>query len=494
LRLGYDFRENYPLTHKLGNIRFENTMKLKVNWKYNIPYIVIVIILAMTGYFARLNHNNFEKTVVNQAQTQLLITALSEAQSIERYSNNINISAAQIDELVKHINDLERVYALIIDNNANIISFPRTDYIGKNVLAIIKEKISTPDGLKLNSILQKTKRGEQGTDLLDFFSDDANPKIVKTLLAFAPIRIGNTRCSIIVAMEYNAIASPVNKNARDSIVFAGFMFLVFFILAFVLYRQQKKRADEQEKLSIKLEKNLIELKATQTQLIQSEKMGIVGKLASSVAHEVKNPLAIIILGIEYLKEKLRAKDEDVSLTLKDIEVAVGKADNVIKGLLDFASVSKLVMKSENLNLIIDNSLQLMKKLFDEHRIHVTKNLGENLSSIEIDKNKIEQVFFNLILNAIEAMPGGGNLTIRTYIEQQENVKWVAAQIEDTGTGIPEAILENIFEPFFTTKRVIGGSGLGLTIVKNIIDMHGGKINISNKKNGHGVSIMVLFKT
>ena len=218
-------------------------------------------------------------------------------------------------------------------------------------------------------------------------------------------------------------------------------------------------------------------------------MGIVGKLSSGVAHEVKNPLAIIIQGMEYLKEKLKTKDEDVSLTLKDIEEAVGKADNVVRGLLDFASVSKLVTAPENINLIIDNSLLLMKNLLDKNNINITKNYEEKIPYIELDKNRIEQVFFNIILNSIEAMPGGGEIMIRTYAEQrQDNEKWVTVQIEDTGTGIPEDIIENIFEPFFTTKRAKGGYGLGLATVKNIIDMHGGKINIANKKDGNGVIV------
>ncbi|MGA2322816.1 MAG: ATP-binding protein [Sedimentisphaerales bacterium] len=459
-----------------------------------IPYIVIVIILAVTGYFSRLNHNAFEKAMVDQAQTQLLITALSEAQSIERHSYNTEISAVDTSGLVKHIDDLERVQVLIVDDDAKIKHSHYMNYIGENLLTLLKGKISNPEWLKLNSMVQKIKNGEQGTAIIDFFSDDVNPNIVKTLLAFAPIHHGNTRYSIIVAMEYDVVAEPVNKNARDNIAFGGFVLFMFFVLAASIFRHQKKKADELQNLYSALENEHIKLKTTQTQLIQAEKMGIVGKLSSGVAHEVKNPLMIIMQGIEYLKEKLKTKDEDVSMALKDIEEAVGRADNVVRGLLDFASVSKLVATPESINLILDNSLLLMKNLLDKNNIKITRNFEENIPYIIIDKNKIQQVFLNIILNSVDAMPGGGDIIIRTYAEQpQDHEKRVIVQIEDTGTGIPEGAAEKIFEPFFTTKHSRGGHGLGLPMVKNIIEMHGGKINISNRTGGKGTVVIVSFK-
>ena len=465
------------------------------NVRIIIPYIAIVIILAVIGYFSWLNHNAFEKAMVEQAQTQLMITALSEGQSIENYFlDNTEIYAAEINGLVKHINDLERVAVLVVNNDAKIILCPYTNYTGENLLTLLKGKISNPEWLKLNSIIQKIKNGEQGTAVVDFFSDNANPAIVKTLLAFAPVYINNARSSIIVTMEYDVVAEPVNKNARDNIIFGGVAFFMFFVLAASVFHQQKKRSNELQNLYKVLENEHIKLKATQTQLIQAEKMGTVGKLSSGVAHEVKNPLAIITQGIEYLKEKLKTKDKDVSSALTDIEEAVGKADSVVKGLLDFASVSKLVTTPENINLIIDNSLQLMKNLLDKNHIKIIKNFEENIPYTVLDKNRIQQVFFNIILNSIEAMPGGGELMIRTYAEQrQENEKRVTVQIEDTGTGFPEGIIENVFEPFFTTRRARGGYGLGLPTVKNIIEMHGGKINISNRKDRNGAIVIISFK-
>lgn len=258
---------------------------------------------------------------------------------------------------------------------------------------------------------------------------------------------------------------------------------------------EHKRAQELEKVYKELEASHEELKAAQYQLIEAEKMQIVGRLASGVAHEVKNPLAVIIQGVEYLRERARPKDKNIPLTLKYMEEAVYRADSVIKGLLDFSASSKLDLRPADLNSIIDKSLLITKHQFDKYHIQLIKDFAPGLPEFKIDKNKIEHVFVNLILNAIQAMPGGGKLTIKTYLEEAAGEgRWLVSQFEDTGKGIPQDIRDKIFDPFFTTKRDIGGTGLGLTIVKNIVQMHGGKIAVENRKDGPGVKAVVMFKT
>jgi len=243
-----------------------------------------------------------------------------------------------------------------------------------------------------------------------------------------------------------------------------------------------------------LRKAYNELKETQNQLIQAEKMEVVGRLASGVAHEVKNPLAIILQSTDYLEKKVLLDDEKISLSLRYIRDAVEKADNVVKGLLDFSSLSKLDMQLVNLNLIIEKSLFLTKHQFDKYHIQVIKDFKEDIPDVKIDKNRIEQVFINLFLNAVTAMPKGGQLIVKSYVEEIEGrERVVVVQIEDTGIGIPEDILNKIFDPFFTTRRASGGTGLGLSIVKNIIELHNGKIAIQNKKDKGGIRVTLSFK-
>jgi signal transduction histidine kinase len=221
---------------------------------------------------------------------------------------------------------------------------------------------------------------------------------------------------------------------------------------------------------------------------------VVGTIASGVAHEVKNPLAIILQSIEYISKKVKGSDENVSLMIEDIKEAVERADKIIRGLLDFSGASKVNMDFENLNSVIDGSLRLIKSQLLQAHIEVIKNLEKDIPPIKMDKNKIEQALIDLFINAMHAMPNGGKLTVKTFykeLETQEKV--VIVQIEDTGHGIPEDVLGKIFDPFFTTRRRQGGTGLGLSIVRNIVEQHNGKIEIQNKKEGRGVIAEVIFK-
>ncbi len=262
-----------------------------------------------------------------------------------------------------------------------------------------------------------------------------------------------------------------------------------------------------QEAKVQLEKELVEhkgaeerlkiayqqLKEAQSQLIQAEKMEIVGTIASGVAHEVKNPLAIILQSIEYISKKVKRDDENISLMIEDIKEAVERADKIIKGLLDFSSTSKLSMDFENLNSVIEGSLHLIKSQLLEARIEVIKNLGD-IPPIKMDKNRIEQALIDLFINAMNAMPNGGKLIVGTFSKElgkEERV--IIVQIEDSGHGIPEGISDKIFNPFFTTRQKEGGTGLGLSIVKNIIEQHNGKIEIQNKKEERGVIAEITFK-
>ena len=250
-------------------------------------------------------------------------------------------------------------------------------------------------------------------------------------------------------------------------------------------------SNEQLREEIKQHKKACDdLTVAQDQLIQAAKMQVVGGLASGVAHEVKNPLTIILQGVEYLEKKISLDDKNVSYVFNNIKSAVERADNIIRGLLDFSRVSKLEMEKADINLLCEKSLSLLKHQFDKNHIQVVREMKSGIPAIEIDKNKIEQVLINLFMNAVQAMPQGGKLLIKTYALGD---KEVIVEIEDSGTGIPKDNLDKIFDPFFTTKRNQGGTGLGLSVVKSIIEMHNGKITIRNKEEGAGARVNLTFR-
>jgi signal transduction histidine kinase len=219
----------------------------------------------------------------------------------------------------------------------------------------------------------------------------------------------------------------------------------------------------------------------------------VSNLAAGVAHEVKNPLAILLQGVDYLSKKVTVNDQNIALVLDNMKIAVRRADSIVRGLMDFATLKQLNLVPEDLNSVIDNSLLLVKNHLDRSHIEVIRDLASNLPKTSLDRTRIEQVFINLIMNAIEAMPQGGKLWVKSYVDYPKpGHRMVVSEVDNNGDSIRKDVLRHIFEPFVTTKRSIGGTGLGLSVVKNIIDMHAGTIQISNRERG-GVKVRLAFR-
>lgn len=237
-----------------------------------------------------------------------------------------------------------------------------------------------------------------------------------------------------------------------------------------------------------------ELLATQMQLIEAAKMESVAQLAAGVAHEVKNPLAIALMGLEYLSGTVAPNDAQAATVLKDTKEALLAADAIVRELLTFAVPAKLELKLQDLNAIVARSLYLVRHEARKRDVSPEMELGQDLPHLQLDKTKIEQVFVNLCMNAIEAMPKGGTLLIRTRANQFESgVTDVIAEVEDTGPGIADEDLARLFEPFFTKKQVGKGTGLGLTVAKKIIELHGGTLRIGNRLEGGARATITLRK-
>lgn len=267
-------------------------------------------------------------------------------------------------------------------------------------------------------------------------------------------------------------------------------------------------AEAEHRRAVELEKAYRELKETRDMLIQAEKLNAVGQLASGVAHEVKNPLGIIIQGVNYLETKISPKKKESFEVLSMIKDSVKRADNIIMALLDFSRVTNLVLKPEDINSILGDSLTLVGQRLKFENIKIVDETREGISPVLVDRKLMEQVFINIFLNAIEAMPEGGKIFIRTYEARFEEIKnnvgrrtgdyfalgekAVIVEIEDTGIGISEENLEKIFNPFFTTKNQRGGAGLGLSVTRNIIDMHKGIIDVKSQP-GKGTKVIISLK-
>lgn len=249
------------------------------------------------------------------------------------------------------------------------------------------------------------------------------------------------------------------------------------------------------------------LKSTQLQLIQAAKMECVGTLAAGVAHEVKNPLQTILMGLAYLSKKEPREDETIVMTLNDMRDAVRRADAIVRDLLYLSAARQIEMKLQNLNAVLERSLAFVNYDLIRSRVLIVRDLERELPAVRLDEAKMEQVFINLFMNAIHAMPAGGQLVLRTHAKVwerdeltdplaskfQSGDRVVVVEVEDTGSGIPREKLQRVFEPFFTTKPNGIGTGLGLPISKQIVDLHGGTIQLSPGTR-RGAKATIILKT
>jgi two-component system, NtrC family, sensor kinase len=233
-------------------------------------------------------------------------------------------------------------------------------------------------------------------------------------------------------------------------------------------------------LEEKVNKRTEELVTVQTQMVQSEKLASIGRLAAGVAHEINNPLAGILT---FSMLALEDCDEDHPLkpSLEVIVKQTLRCRETVKGLLDFARQSSAAPSITDVNSVVDKTLQLLENQTIFQNIKTVRNLAQNLPNVFIDPGELQQVVVNIVINAADSMEESGVLTIETCGSPQ--TPEVLVKIKDTGKGIPDDVLPLIFEPFFTTKKVGKGTGLGLSIVHGIITRAGGKIEVATSSKG-----------
>lgn len=218
------------------------------------------------------------------------------------------------------------------------------------------------------------------------------------------------------------------------------------------------------------------------EIAQSDKYKTLSTLASGVAHEIKNPLTSIKTFCEYLPHKLDDK-EFLKKFARLIGHEVERMDNMVHELLDYSKPAPLALKKTDINKLIQDTLNNLNSQFIKNRIEVTQHLSPINYHLNIDTNRIKQALLNLFLNAIEAMPRGGKLTVSSFVDRTSYL----VTITDTGSGIPPEDLKHIFDPFFSRKD--NGTGLGLAIVQGIVEQHKGKIKVESKV-GVGTTVKV----
>ncbi|WP_027365874.1 ATP-binding protein [Desulfotruncus alcoholivorax] len=226
----------------------------------------------------------------------------------------------------------------------------------------------------------------------------------------------------------------------------------------------------------KMASSLVEKEKLEEELRRSERLAALGRLVTGVAHELRNPIGVIKTTMQIMENDLKTvpgAEVFFNEPAKIIYEQINRQNRVLQELLDFGRPSKQIIQSASINSLLEKILTFTSPMLREHNIKLVTNFDQKLPAVKVDAERIKQVFVNLILNGIQAMPESGTLTIRTYSIED----WVCIDFIDTGKGISPDEIGCIFDPFFTTKEY--GTGLGLSISHQIIKAHGGVINVES---------------
>ncbi len=274
-------------------------------------------------------------------------------------------------------------------------------------------------------------------------------------------------------------------NTKDEI---GELAQAFNAMTSDLKKAKNELVEWGNTLEKKVQEKTAAIHMAQAQLIHSEKLASLGRMAAGVAHEINSPLTGIVTFGHLLLKKFPQGSEEY----EDIEVIIEQANRcstIIKGLLGFARASAAEKAPTNINDVINHSLNIVRNKADFFNIKIVTDFDDLLAKVKADSSQLQQVFLNMIMNAADAIEGKGTISVITRNIRDNSGDWVEIEFRDTGPGIDDENLAKIFEPFFTTKPVGKGTGLGLAVSHGIIHEHGGSISVKTKQ-GEGTSFFI----
>lgn len=273
-------------------------------------------------------------------------------------------------------------------------------------------------------------------------------------------------------VEENKFDVEINLSSRDEIGDLAGSFNQMAIRLKESYSDLERRVDERTR----------ELSESKRQLIQSAKLASIGELAACVAHEIRNPLAGISASSQILKRKCQ-REEDQTELINMILLEIESLEEVVTNFLNFASPTRSELKNCDINDLLEETIHMVMKQFSDQNVKVNKGYDKHRPVVVVDEKQIKNVFLNIFINALQAMPNGGNLVVTTKKSEDK----VLVEIEDTGVGIARENINKIFEPFSSTKHQ--GTGLGLSIAQRIIEEHGGSISAESEE-GSGATFTI----
>jgi len=306
--------------------------------------------------------------------------------------------------------------------------------------------------------------------------------LVFSSLALAEMMGAVQHYTLQVVPHYLGAHGETAHAAHDPVYAVGLIVLIdgilFLTAAFVTTLSDRLREKEREQ------------KSAQASMLRAGKLAAVGELAGQVAHEVNNPIAIINAKSRLLLSDRRDKmSDDVAEEIEKLIVLSSRVAEIAQGLLSYARPSTSEMTPQIVTPWVSRALNMVRQRAENSGIQIDEHLPDDLPETSVNAKEIEQIFLNLFLNALDAMPDGGNLNVYARTGDSDDREYVDVITEDSGSGIPLDVQDRIFEPFFTAKPEGQGTGLGLSVCHGLVSRYGGSIQVKSEE-GKGTSMTV----
>ncbi len=373
-----------------------------------------------------------------------------------------------IDHYVVPLNIGTTVSAWLMDKNGRLLYHPRHPEM---VLRSITE--DSPDCITCHASFGWQKQMLASSAAFGEYSVGSEPTKIMTHM---PLDIKNERWILVISSNLSDVTSVLRSKFSLFFIIVLIILLLTMVVGVYFYKLNIERIRAEEAQRLSEQKELLHL-----QTCQSSKLASVGELVDTVAHEINTPVSIIVAQTQVLDLNKSNKQHDFADELRIIKEQAQRISKYTLRLLNYSQNMPFNPKPGDLKKIMEECLYLLGPRFRAHKIVIRKNYAPNLSFPIVDKSQIEQVFINLLNNAIDAIHINGQITINIHPYQKESgQEGIQISIMDNGEGIPKESMPNIFKAFFTTKQPNKGTGLGLPISRAIVQRHGGKISVASE--------------
>jgi two-component system NtrC family sensor kinase len=458
----------------------ESNMTHTIRGRIVIVFVACLVFVAVLTAFYYWNILSIERRLAIVENFGDLFNDILE---IRRYEKNFIFykDKDSLNETISYIDKTEQLTAELADDIANVAGQGEFEKFRGNLVSyrgMMEEHLS-----RIGSVTGEIEAGkirEKGKELVDFAQE-------------------------LLRMKRQRIHQALTRTLSIPVAFvASFLLLLMLIFQLVVRNILKplaliqrttgevargnytpipyeaRRKDEISELIAAFNKMAGEIESRQEELVQSRKIASIGTFTSGIAHELNNPLNNIYLTAEtLLEDHATLSDAETRELILDVLNQADRAGEIVKNLLDFSRSERPSFADVSIAEVIDSTVKLVKNQIMVAGITLDRQIPGDVPAIRGNLRNLQHVFLNLLLNAIQAMPGGGSIAIQA---SRDSGNYVRVDVKDTGIGIKPEDLEHIFDPFFTTKGVGRGTGLGLSVTYSIVKKHGGYIEVKSEVN------------